>query len=47
MLPFGAGQLCLIALVQALPTELSWTFLVGGDRLPANLQVFPQKSKLL
>lgn len=29
MLLFWAGQLCLIAVVQALPTELSWTFLVG------------------
>lgn len=29
---FGAGQLCLIALVQVLPTELGWTFVVvlGG-----------------
>lgn len=49
MLLLGAGQLWLIALVQALPTELRWTFVVGGDWLPPppNLQVFPQKSKLL
>lgn len=34
MLLLGAGQLWLIALVQALSTELRWTFVVGGDWLP-------------